>query len=250
MTQFKNQVGALMRAWHSFWFTPVDPIVPSVMRIFVGGMLFYTLLVWGISLESFFLQSGGWQSAELVAALQDGEWVWSFWWLVPDRYVWTAHFVCLAVVFAFWVGLGTAVTKWLSLGIVISYANRVPLANYGLDQFNTMLTMYLCLGPCGARLSVDRWLTKKLRNRDEFVLANREGELASARLSLRMVQVHLCVVYFFVGLSKLQGAAWWDGSAVWLAASNYEYQQVSLLWLVDFPWLYQVSTLGTWVWEI
>ena len=35
-----------------------------------------------------------------------------------------------------------------------------------------------------------------------------------------MIQVHLCVVYFFSGCGKLLGASWWEGTALWGAIAN------------------------------
>lgn len=126
----RKTLASLNGAWHRFWFTPTDPIVVSTLRVFAGGMLFYTLLVWGVDLQAFFSQSGGWQSADLAHKLQFDQWALSFWWFVPDDMLWACHYTCLAIVFAYWIGLGTAVTKWLSLAIVVSYASRVSLANY------------------------------------------------------------------------------------------------------------------------
>ena len=132
----------------------------------------------------------------------------------------------------------------LALAVVVSYANRAPLAMFGLDQINVMLTLYLCLGPCGAALSVDRWLA---RRRGESAAPTPH---AAARLSLRLVQCHMCVIYFWAGVSKLQGVSWWTGDAVWRAAANYEYQQLPLTWLAYAPWLFQLATVSVWIWEI
>ena len=247
--EIRGIVSAVGGAYHTFWFKPTDPIVVSTLRLFVGGMLFYTMLVWGLELKPFFLQDGGWQSAELVEKLEPDTWATSFLWLVADENLVVCHSVCTAIIFLFWIGLGTPVTKWLAAAIIISYANRVPLANYGLDQINTLLTLYLCAGPCGARLSVDRclkhWVSGRLGR--ELALPERTHW---AGFSTRLVQVHLSFIYLWAGLSKLQGVSWWNGQAVWRAAANYEYQQVPLTWLADFPWLYQFASIGTWVWEI
>ncbi len=43
-----------------------------------------------------------------------------------------------------------------------------------------------------------------------------------------MIQVHLCVIYIFACLSKLQGESWWNGLAIWQAVSNLEYQSPRL----------------------
>ena len=243
------QTQNLFSAWHRFWFTPTDPIVPSAARVLSGGMLFYTLLVWSVDLESFFSSQTGWQSLELVERLQQQDAARSLWWLVPDAHLWAAHIVFLVIVGMYWLGLGTTVTKWCALVIAISYCNRVPLANYGLDQINVMLTLYLCLGPCGRRLSLDHAIGRRWQR-----LLKRESRLPgpseTAGLSIRMIQVHMCLIYVCAGLSKLQGESWWNGQAVWRAAANYEYQQFSLTWLAEAPWLYQIATIGTWMWEI
>ena len=37
----------------------------------------------------------------------------------------------------------------------------------------------------------------------------------SANLSLRLIQLHLVVIYGMAGLGKLQGPSWWNGMAIW-----------------------------------
>jgi hypothetical protein len=44
------------------------------------------------------------------------------------------------------------------------------------------------------------------------------------------------VIYLFGGISKLRGDMWWDGSAVWFALANAEYQSLDLTWLARFRW--------------
>ena len=45
----------------------------------------------------------------------------------------------------------------------------------------------------------------------------------SANVAIRCLQIHVCIIYLFAGLSKLQGQAWWTGSALWLTLGNYEF---------------------------
>src|SRR5690606_24525581 len=42
-----------------------------------------------------------------------------------------------------------------------------------------------------------------------------ENQYLSAGLALRLIQVHYCIIYFFAGVSKLQGRTWWTGEALW-----------------------------------
>ena len=44
------------------------------------------------------------------------------------------------------------------------------------------------------------------------------------------MQLQLCIVYLSAGLGKLQGAVWWNGTALWDPLVNYE------LSLVRHPW--------------
>ena len=45
---------SVLEGWNRFWFTAVDPIVLSLVRILTGAMLFYTHAVWSLGLEAFF----------------------------------------------------------------------------------------------------------------------------------------------------------------------------------------------------
>ena len=56
-----------------------------------------------------------------------------------------------------------------------------------------------------------------------------------ANLALRLLQVHLCVVYLFSGCGKLLGASWWEGTALWGAAANVQYRTLDLRWLAPLP---------------
>ena len=64
------------------------------------------------------------------------------------------------------------------------------------------------------------------------------------------MQVHLCVIYIFACHSKLQGESWWNGQAIWQAVSNLEYQSADLTWLAWYPWLVNLLTHVTVVWEM
>ena len=244
-----NGLRSLRNGWSAFWYEQDDPIGICIIRIVVGTIFLYSLLIWSIDVQSFFSQSAGWQPDSLVAQLQKDQFIVSFWHFVPDEWIIPVHWVCVLVAACFAMGLWTNVTKFLVLAISISYANRVPMAQFGLDQLTNVWLLYLCFGPCGQRLSVDRWLnlrSARTSGRDPKEVT----PSSAARFSQRLIQVHLCFVYFWAGVSKLRGDAWSSGEALWMIASNYEHQQVSLTWLAYVPWLYQALSVGTWIWEI
>jgi hypothetical protein len=234
--------GMLARQWNAFWYTPADPTLMGLLRVLTGLMLLYTHAVWGLALDDFFGASS-WLSPSLVATIQRDQFCYSFWPWVPDEAAWLVHGASMCVFALFTVGFCTRLTSWLALVAALSYAQRVPAALFGLDQINIMLTLYLTLGGSGQALSVDRWIRWQ---------GGEEGPLPSvaANFGQRLIQVHMCVIYFFAGISKLQGPSWWNGEAMWLAFANQEYQSTDMTWLAWHPWVLNLITYTTVLWEI
>src|SRR5207244_1990257 len=75
--------------------------------------------------------------------------------------------------------------------------------------------------PSGAAFSLDR-------RRARTVVPAKSW---TANVALRLIQIHLCVIYLCAGLSKLQGNRWWDGTAVWLTMTLHEFAPFDVTWL-------------------
>ena len=71
-----------------------------------------------------------------------------------------------------------------------------------------------------------------------------------ANIAQRLIQLHMCVVYLFAGAGKLLGETWWDGTALWGAFGNFEYQTLDMTWLAAYPLLVNLLTQTILVWEI
>jgi hypothetical protein len=78
--------------------------------------------------------------------------------------------------------------------------------SYGVDNFMTIGLFYLMLSPLPDRCSLD-WQWRKLRLKNPQFLG----------FWLRVLQLHLCVIYFFSGFTKCLGSGWWNGSNLWRA---------------------------------
>jgi len=153
------------------------------------------------------------------------------------------HLAALLILACYTLGLYTRVTAVLAWIITLSYCHRLVGLQYGLDQINTFLVMYLMLAPCGEVYSLDAWLANRAN-------PNKTTTLSTATtIATRLIQLHLCVIYFFGGVSKLRGEMWWDGSAVWFAMANLEYQTLNLTWLIHARWLVALLTHVTVLWE-
>lgn len=234
---------ATLTGWNQFWFTPRDPATLGVIRICAGFMLFYTHLVWSKELLGF-LGSEGRLSADFVERFHGSGFGWShLLWLDAPAAIWAVHVFALAVFALLTIGFASRTMSVLAFLLTVSYAHRAVGALFGLDQINIMLAMYLMVGPCGDAYSIDR--LRKRATRSVQSVPSITGNIA-----IRLIQVHMCVIYLFAGLGKLQGASWWDGTAMWLSMANYEYQTVDMTWLGHWPWLINFLTHVTVFWEV
>jgi hypothetical protein len=207
-------------------------------------MLLYTHGVWSLALQTFFSDDGVLPRDYARLLYSDGNGLWSHWhWVQSPAAMWIVHGLALATFALFAAGCWTRVTAILSFLWTVSYAHRATGALFGLDQINCLLTLYLAIGPSGAAYSVDRWLRARRQ-------ASEPAASVPANISLRLMQVHLCVVYLFAGLSKLQGASWWDGEAIWGAIASADYQTWDLTGLAHAMWLVNLITLIAIGWEV
>ncbi|MBY0228748.1 MAG: hypothetical protein K2W96_05655 [Gemmataceae bacterium] len=136
------------------------------------------------------------------------------------------HAASLLVAVLFLLGVGTRVTSVLAWIVALCYIHRVQAALFGMDTILVIVLLYLAIGPSGACLSVD--------NRMGWA---RDEASAGANLALRLMQVHFCFIYLASGTSKLQGAAWWNGTALWQTLSNYEFTPRIELYTEFLRWL-------------
>ncbi|MFN2542384.1 MAG: hypothetical protein ABR514_09495 [Chthoniobacterales bacterium] len=120
-----------------------------------------------------------------------------------------------------------AVIAWL---LHLCAAKSGDYLAYGVDNLTTIGLFYLAIAPLPDRYALDSKLW-------------RTPGIDPARLGFhrRLLQLHLCVIYFFSGLTKCLGAGWWNGSSIWRALSRppFNIVPVELLasWKIVFPFL-------------
>lgn len=240
-----------LRAWNDFWFQPRTPVVLGGMRILAGGMLLYSHAVWGLDFEAF-LGPDRMIGPEIAPRMNPTAWHFShFDWIQSPALLWGLHWVALVVFLLFTVGFGMPWVGWLATGFAISYAHRATGALFGLDQMNVALVTYLTLGGAGRVYSVDRWIEERRAGGG----ANVTGPLPIdysvwATIGTRLLQVQLCIIYWFAGTGKLQGVTWWNGEALWGAFASYQYQSIDMTWLHAYPGWLAAATHLTIFWEI
>ena len=129
-----------------------------------------------------------------------------------------------------------AIAAWLlHLGVVKSG----DLVSYGMDNFTTIGLFYLMLSPLPDRLSLDhRWWKKSPA--DPHLLG----------FWRRVLQLHLCLIYFFSGVTKALGSGWWDGANLWRALTRPPFDIISPDFLIRFKYAYPIAGIGIWLLEI
>jgi uncharacterized membrane protein YphA (DoxX/SURF4 family) len=110
---------------------------------------------------------------------------------------------------------------------------------YGVDNFVTVGLFYLMLAPLPDRASLDFRICQPRAQNSELLGMFR-----------RIVQLHLCLAYFFGGLSKCLGRGWWDGSNIWRALIRPPFDVLSPELLVKWKYLFPALGIGVWVIEL
>ncbi len=241
---------AVARGWNSFWYTPVDPTLLGLIRLLTGTMLLYNHAIWGLVLKDFF-GPDSWLSQDLVAdifrahqprLLHSGNWV-------PAR------------------GLGLARVCPVDDGPLLVHDRPLdPHFVHPVARRRDFICASRSRGPLRPRqghrdahaLPGDRPLgLPPSRSTPGWPAAAAPAIKGPARppsvaanFTLRLINVHMCIIYLVAGLSKLQGTAWWNGQAMWMVLGNLEYQAIDMTWLAWHPWLIELLSHFTLFWEL
>lgn len=107
------------------------------------------------------------------------------------------------------------------------------LTAYGVETFLHIALFYCAVLPVGYRLSIDA------RKRSKQI----PGYLVT--LSIRLIQLHLCIMYLACGIEKSLGEQWWNGEAVWMALQQDQFHQMNTDWMARVPGIPRILCWGT-----
>jgi hypothetical protein len=274
-SQSKNYLETLgaevSRGWNRFWFTPSDPITLGVLRIAVGVLALYLLACYTPDLDRYF-GNNGLIPVKVLTDLEEPtrniidpesvpppqirdtlprEFRFSYLdWIHDSNGLKAVHLGGLAVVMLFTLGLFTRLTAVASLIVFLSYLHRGPMLASGTEPIVALLLFYLCIGPSGSACSLDARLAAKRRRGAPLVTD--EPDLRKtpwATVAVRLIQVHLTLVYFMMALSKLANDSWWNGLGIWWLIAKPESRMIDLTALYQLPLLVNAWTYAVLVWQ-
>ena len=127
-------------------------------------------------------------------------------------------------------GLASRLSAILAWFFHLCAAKSGGFVSYGVDNFMAIGLFYLMLSPLPDRYSLD-WRLRKSRPRDPQLLG----------FWRRLLQLHLCIIYFFSGLTKCLGDGWWDGSNMWRALIRPPFNVIDPEILIGWKYLFPVA---------
>ena len=276
--------GVLQTVWGSidrFFFTPVNPATLCMIRICAGLIAFYIHLAYSFDLMAYVGPNVAWLDRQAVDYIRKemplqappdsfpsnglddaqpqepfahGRLLWSLYFHVSDpRGIWAIHIGILVVMFLFTIGFCTRVTSVLTWVGAMCYIQRAYSTLFGMDSMMIVTLMYLMIGPCGAKFSVDR-LIERWRQRKRLGKVLPVEPSVSANFALRLIQIHFCFIYMASGMSKLLGGLWWNGTAIYYTLANWSFAPMTvgiymhgLVFLCQHRWLWELfMTGGSW----
>ena len=116
-----------------------------------------------------------------------------------------------------------AVTTWF---LQLACAKSGGLLSYGADNLTTIGLFYLMIAPFPDPWSIDRILLQRPTSDPKLLGFHR-----------RVLQLHLCLIYFFGGLTKCLGAGWWNGTNLWRSLTIAPFDVLPIDWVASFAFL-------------
>lgn len=210
----------------------------ALFRIGLALVILGDLLDRLFDLKAHYTDEGVLPRATLVEDLLD-KWHFSLH-LINGTWEFQLVLFLLAAVFgcALLVGYKTRLAAICSWILLISLQLRNPIILQGGDIVLKVLAFWAMFLPLGAFWSVDQYFSKKDPPATQIVSA---GTLA--------LLLQVCFIYWFSALLKDDESWRHSGTAIWYALSIEEYSTPLGIYLLNFPFLLEILTFGTFILE-
>ncbi|WP_025741341.1 hypothetical protein [Aquimarina pacifica] len=217
----------------SFFLFPISPFPLGFFRIGIGLIALFLL----IQLWPYLLQLYGNFGFIQWAILETNTYTWfpsigKLYLLTepigfsPETCVYLVFLVYGISLLGFILGIITRVTAFLVWICHLTIINSGFMSIYGLDTMLQICFFYAIWMPVGKSLTIFHLFGKET-TQPSFV----------SGLSIRTLQLHLCIIYLNTSIAKMRGAQWWDGEAIWRALMQPQFSTFSYDWLSVWPFV-------------
>ncbi|MCU1349721.1 MAG: hypothetical protein JWO56_2751 [Acidobacteria bacterium] len=146
------------------------------------------------------------------------------------------YVIALQLLLVGWNTRVVAIVAWL---LHLTLRTTGTASAYGVFEFATIGLFYCSVMPVGAAWSMDAGSTSGAP------WWKRDTASFESTLGLRMLQIHLCIVYLSSGIEKIRGEQWRNGEAIWRAVMRPRFAPFDLSWLAFHPTLPLLACWGT-----
>ncbi len=223
-----------LRTTREFLFSPDSDQWLAILRIGLG----LQLILYAISLGDdwlFLFGSGqGSLNRQLAEAVLSGESNLTprlGWLIAPGSHIGIAETTTLSLVWVSLISLGVclviglfcrpcAILAWF---LHLATVRSGLLFSYGVDNFTTIGLFYLVIAPLPDKWTLDHRLWPGAAAAPERLGFHR-----------RVLQIHLCIIYFFGGFSKAVSRDWWNGDNMWRVLTRAPFDLIPIDFVIQF----------------
>jgi hypothetical protein len=137
------------------------------------------------------------------------------------------------------VGYRTRITGGVALLLHVAFHGRNEFVFWGWAEILTAFTLYVLLAPSGRGLGVDAWRQRRTDADDASMSA----------WPLRLLQIHVSLVYVVAAWSRLDNPHWLDGSMLSRILADGTFSRAAELASAPEP-LLTVLTYAAWAIEL
>ena len=234
MKWIKNKISVGVESWDSFWFKPVDTVSLSCFRFVFCFILLVMYLIRFFDIRIFFYESGLMSSTSAKALRQIYADKAFHFILSSDTLLYLCYLLFIIILFLMVLGVANRLLAAVAFILHLVFLQRNPSVIFGADIVATFWLFYLVFSNSNKQI---KWVHYFLNKRKGLVSERVEKGDWLNTISLRFIQIQLCVIYMFSGLQKLKGQSWWEGTAIWEALSFYDFALVDFSFLLSVPLL-------------
>jgi hypothetical protein len=227
---------SFVRFWNQFFFREQSPVPIALFRIFYGTLVISTLVLLRPDWLNWY-GAHAWLSLATTLKLEPGHRL-NLFTIIPQSDAWieALFWISLSSAVLLTVGLLTRLNSVLVFICLTSIHQRNLYLLHGGDTFLRLAGFFLIFAPAGAALSLDRMI--RVRRGIESPSIQAQSPWAQ-----RMIQLQLSFLYLVTFLSKIKGAPWLQGTALFYVYHLDEFKRFPLP-----AWFFHqtVLKLGSW----
>jgi hypothetical protein len=219
--------------WCHFFFEANSIHSLRLFRVLLGLLLFFAYVVRAVD-NDFYYGANGVIDLQKMIETFPMKYRWSLLiWFPGKAMLWGSTIAFLVSLLTMAFGFFPRISAAIAMFFHISFMHRNMGIVYGLDMIAVFFLFYLSFAKTdSAPRNPDSW-----------------SSLLTS-VSLRLIQIQVCIIYAYSGWEKLKGVTWWKGEAIWTVFANAQIARWHMNWVSHFPLVISIATYATLIFEI